>query len=94
MFNGNLPGPIAAFPIFQWLRPAETGATSYTKRTLYWPNLNIIAQEGCFLLYNHKEDRPLEEYMDGNRCSKSWCLNIHKSLGDYVRMRYLPDGTK
>ncbi|MCH5263697.1 MAG: FRG domain-containing protein [Lachnospiraceae bacterium] len=64
---------------------ARVVTTPYTGQTLYWSNLNITAQEGCFLLYN-REDIPLEEYL-GN--SMVWCLDIHKSLADYVRTNYL-----
>lgn len=64
---------------------ARAVTTPYTGQTLYWSNLNITAQEGCFLLYN-QEDIPLEEYL-GN--SMVWCLDIHKSLADYVRTNYL-----
>lgn len=64
---------------------ARAVTTPYTGQTLYWSNLNIIAQEGCFLLYN-REDIPLEEHLDNRMV---WCLDIHKSLADYVRASYL-----
>ncbi|WP_289198938.1 FRG domain-containing protein [Bacteroides acidifaciens] len=64
---------------------ARAVTTPYTGQTLYWSNLNITAQEGCFLLYN-REDIPLEEHLDNRMV---WCLDIHKSLADYVRANYL-----
>lgn len=64
---------------------ADRVVTPFVQNTLYWSNLNIIAQEGCFLLYNNK-DVPLEEYLNN---SILYCLDIHKSLVDYVRANYL-----
>lgn len=75
-------------------KSAKSVTTPYTQRTLYWSNLNIIAQKGCFLLYNHQENLPLEEYMDGHRYSKLGCLDVHKSLVDYVRANYLSGLTR
>lgn len=66
--------------------PQEAQVTTpYAQNTLYWSNLNIIAQEGCFLLYN-QEDTPLEDYLNNNIL---YCLDIHKSLADYIRTHYL-----
>lgn len=62
--------------------------TPWTRESLYWANLNIVAQQGCFLLYNN-DDVPLEEYFGAE--DKIWCLDIHKSLIEYIRARYLQD---
>lgn len=64
---------------------AQPVTTPCTKQMLYWSNLNIIAQEGCFLLYNN-QDIPLEEYWNNSIVG---CLDIHKSLVDSVRKNYL-----
>lgn len=64
---------------------ARAVTTPYTGQTLYWSNLNITAQKGCFLLYN-REDIPLEEHLDN---SMVWCLDIHKSLVYAVQKNYL-----
>lgn len=61
----------------------------YTRESLYWSNLNIIAQKGCFILYNN-DCVPMEEYIGQSAClPKIWCINIHKSLAEYVQEHYL-----
>ena len=63
--------------------------TPYTHEGLYWSNLNIIAQKGCFILYNN-DCMPMEEYIGQSAClPKIWCIDIHKSLAEYVRKHYL-----
>lgn len=64
---------------------AQPVTTPYAEQTLYWSNLNIIAQEGCFLLYN-REGSPLEEYLNNSIVG---CLDIHKSLVYAVQKNYL-----
>jgi len=64
-------------------------ATPYTHESLYWSNLNIIAQKGCFILYNN-DRMPMEEYVSQSVClPKIWCIDIHKSLAEYVQEHYL-----
>lgn len=59
-------------------------------------NLNIVAQDGCFILYNpinHDKgvpllDTPLEDFWADNPTFKNLptinCVNIHKSLVEYI----------
>lgn len=59
------------------------------KRPLYWPNLNILAQKGCFIL-NSDGERSLEEMMRWFRQLHEatapdpdmtiTCFDIHKSI--------------
>ena len=49
-----------------------------------WANLNIIAQEGCFILYNNKEI-PIEQYLKKDIIH---CFDIHKSLIETIRTHY------
>lgn len=58
-------------------------------------NLNIINQKGLFL-YNSSEDKPLEYFFQGVGVSvkdspfklpKIKCLNIHKSLYEYIQKK-------
>lgn len=69
--------------------------TPYTHERLYWSNLNIVAQDGCFLLYNN-ENQPLEEYFnpDHGALPKISCIDIHKSLTEYIRAQYLQEQTE
>lgn len=69
---------------------AQSVITPYTQKQLYWSNLNIIAQQGCFLLYNN-EDIPVETYIGGKNkyIPRIWCMDIHKSLEDYIHAHYL-----
>lgn len=71
-------------------------STPYTHEDLTWSNLRIIAQEGCFLLYNNNPICSLEDYFASKR--KDWmigsnnpfvCYNIHKSLAGYIKENYL-----
>ncbi len=60
-----------------------------TKDFLYWSNINLIAQQGCFILYT-KESTPLEQYFsDENYLPKLRCINVHKSLSEYIKSKYL-----
>jgi hypothetical protein len=62
-------------------------------------NLNIINQKGLFV-FNNSEDKPLEDFFkgltnfqEGDKFSlpKIRCLNIHKSLKEYI-IRLLTEG--
>lgn len=65
-----------------------------TNETLYWSNMNIIAQEGCFAFYTESE-KPLEQYFNEDKnLPQIVCLNIHKSLADYIRESYLLEYTE
>ncbi|MCR4799765.1 MAG: FRG domain-containing protein [Bacteroidales bacterium] len=60
------------------------------KKTLlanyFYSNPNIVAQDGCFFLYQD-EAMPFEEYLMTKNypAIKIHCVDIHKSLADYVR---------
>jgi hypothetical protein len=58
-------------------------------------NLNIINQQGMFI-FNYSEDKPLEAFFQGVGISvkyspyqlpKIMCLNIHKSLLEYIKLK-------
>jgi hypothetical protein len=58
-------------------------------------NLNIINQKGLFI-FNGSEDKPLEYFFQGQRqqvkgspfyLPKITCLNIHKSLFEYINLK-------
>lgn len=76
----------------------KTNSTSYKVRaipnfvaTTYMSNLNLIAQDGVFIFYNDPLI-PLEEYFLHNNRHKLMlitCVNIHKSLKDYIIEKYL-----
>jgi len=67
----------------------DTIAMYETKDFLYWSNINLIAQQGCFILYT-KESTPLEQYFSGeNYLPKLRCINVHKSLSEYIKSKYL-----
>lgn len=61
-----------------------------TNEILYWSNINIIAQQGCFILYT-KESMPLEQYFGGENTylPQLICINVHKSLSEYIKDKYL-----
>lgn len=51
-------------------------------------NLNVVAQDGCFLLYNPQGNAALEEYWHKNptyiHLPQLNCANIHKSLVNHI----------
>lgn len=53
------------------------------------PNRNMIAQKGL-LIYNNSEKEPLENMSMFQQ--KVRCLNIHKSLADYIKTRCVDNG--
>ena len=67
-------------------------------------NLNIVAQNGCFILYNPLEhdkgkpmiDTPLEDFWVNNPTFKILptinCVNIHKSLAEYIIHNLIKNG--
>lgn len=61
-----------------------------TNEILYWSNINLIAQKGCFVFYT-KDKEPLEQYFGrvNKYLSKLKCINIHKSLACYIKKNYL-----
>lgn len=64
-----------------------------TKEKLYFSNLNVIAQKGCFIL-NSDDKKSLEEKIfekNVNSQDVITCLDIHKSLADCIRKKYLRD---
>ncbi len=59
------------------------------KRLIFrMPNRNMVAQKGV-LLYNSSDELPLEK-----RLKQIHCINIHKSLCDFIRNNYLESVTK
>ena len=58
-------------------------STFKNNQKLYWSNINLIAQKGCFILNTH-ESLPLEEFMASNGY-KIKCFNIHKTLSEYIK---------
>ena len=69
---------------------SKTFSMYETNEILYWSNVNLIAQEGCFIFYT-KENTPLEQYFgfDNKYLPKLKCVNIHKSLAEYIKNKYL-----
>lgn len=49
----------------------------------FWSNMNLIAQNGCFLLYNEDEE-PLGEFLKRHGFTLN-CVEIHKSLGMHIQ---------
>lgn len=64
--------------------------STITKERLFYSNINIIAQEGCFLL--HTDERKALENIDNRSqyISEIKCLDIHKSLASYIKMNIIP----
>ena len=58
-------------------------STFKDNQRLYWSNINLIAQKGCFILNTH-ESQPLEEFM-ASKGYKIICFNIHKTLSEYIK---------
>lgn len=58
-------------------------STYKDNQKLYWSNINLIAQKGCFILNTH-ESQPLEEFM-ASKGYKIICFNIHKTLSEYIK---------
>lgn len=56
-----------------------------TGEKLVWSSWNLIAQKGCSIMYNEAEE-PLETYMSKHQLPIH-CINIHKSLADYIKMK-------
>ncbi len=59
-------------------------STYHRKEICYWSNLNLIAQEGCFLIHT-SDYKSVEEYLwDDKICDlcepKMKCVNIHRRL--------------
>lgn len=49
----------------------------------FWSNMNLIAQNGCFVLYNEDEE-PLGEFLKSQDFTLN-CVEIHKSLGMHIQ---------
>ena len=69
---------------------SKTFSMYETYEIFYWSNVNLIAQEGCFVFYT-KENTPLEQYfgVDNEFLPQLKCVNIHKSLAEYIKNKYL-----
>lgn len=83
----NPGGGINNYPIAYLGNPlSEPSQTTYKKnQKLVLSNLNLIAQQGCFVLYD-EQTKPLEEY-----CKEKYiqlnCYDIHKSLASYIKKK-------
>lgn len=77
--NGTLFDKIVFVP-----NPLKRNGT--VDKTFSWSNVNIIAQEGCFFWYP-EDKKPFEEGIRQKILPiiKLHCVDIHKSLADYVR---------
>ena len=77
--------------------PLNTATISMyeTKDFLYWSNMNLIAQQGCFIFYT-KDKESLEQYFGGTNTHlpKLSCINVHKSLAEYIKNKYLKSISK
>lgn len=56
----------------------------------YWSNLRLIAQQGAFLFYT-EEEKPLEVFLQDIDAPLLRCININKSLKDYVMKKINKD---
>lgn len=70
--------------------------TPFSNQILFWANHNILAQEGCFMLYNEydKPNLPLEDYFAEHKHIPFSCIDIHKSLAGYIKENYLQGSTE
>lgn len=77
--------------------PLNTNTISMfeTEDILYWSNMNLIALQGCFILFT-KDNDPLEHCFGGTNkyLPKLRCINVHKSLAEYIKNKYLKSITK
>lgn len=73
-----------------YINQEATLGTFAGSRIIYQiPNRNMIAQKGL-LIYNNSEKEPLENIPMFRQ--KIRCLNIHKSLSDYIKTRCVDNG--
>ncbi len=73
-----------------YINQEATLGTFAGSRIIYQiPNRNMIAQKGL-LIYNNSEKEPLENIPMFRQ--KIRCLNIHKSLADYIKTKCLDNG--
>lgn len=74
---------------------SKTVSMYETNEILYWSNINLIAQQGCFILYT-EESTPLEQYFSGEKkyLPKLQCFNVHKSLVEYIKNQSLKSMSK
>lgn len=71
-----LKNPISSGFVFPQTRKGEG---------IYWSNLNLMAQQGGFLMYNG-DIEPLEVYFaKNNHLPKIWCYNINKRLVNDIK---------
>ena len=62
-----------------------------TDEILRISNLNLIAQNGCFIMYT-KDELPLERYFHANiALPPITCFDIHKSLAEQIKESYIND---
>lgn len=69
------------------LRPLSMEKSFYLPSTMA-PNLNVLAQDGAFIVYIN-DVKPLEDFYHDEKAVKLQCYNIHKSLKEYVFEKYL-----
>lgn len=65
---------------------SKENMNSNKKDWLYWSNLNMVAQDGCFIL-NMNGNTPVEKMLHEAGCLSRtiMCYDIHKSLAGYIR---------
>lgn len=69
------------------LRPLSMEKSFYLS-SIMAPNLNVLAQDGAFIVYIN-DVKPLEDFYHDEKAVKLQCYNIHKSLKEYVFDKYL-----
>jgi hypothetical protein len=73
------------------LQKVNSYIIKFFKEIIKVVNLNLVAQEGCFIHYIPNEPyMPLEEFIAGKAyIPKIHCANIHKSLSPYIKNKLL-----
>ncbi len=93
--GGDVKSGMLSFDILQKMdifyidSKRKSGMFNDKKLIFRIPNRNMLVQNGV-LLYNGSDSLPLERCM----ANKIHCIDIHKSLGDYIKKEYLHDCTK
>ena len=72
-----IPNPMDAAPVI-----------NVSGQKLLWSNPNIVAQKGCFIMNSNEKDT-LEEVVTKNFSEPVLCIDIHKSLAEHIRSKYL-----
>ena len=69
-------------------------STYQRKERCYWSNLNLIAQDGCFMIHT-SDIQSVEEYLWDEKIHELYepklkCVNIHRKLIPYIRKHLIP----